>query len=85
MYKRNINYKKIEWFLIENKVSKEYTKDRLIHVKNWYVRFLEAILIILNDFLRYNIKKQMDVLDDNLFDYLCYWNKKYYRIIFVNG
>ena len=31
------------------------------------------------------VKKQLDLLDDNLLDYICYWNEKYYRSGFVDG
>ena len=43
---------------------------------------------ILNNISRYNIeyvKKQLNLLDDNLFDYISYWNEKYYRSGFVDG
>ena len=31
------------------------------------------------------IKKQLDSLDKNFMDYICYWNEKYYRNGFVDG
>ena len=31
------------------------------------------------------VKKQLDKLDRNFLDYLCYWNEKYYRNGFVDG
>ena len=31
------------------------------------------------------VKKQLDLLDENLLDYLCYWNEKYYRNGFMDG
>ena len=31
------------------------------------------------------IQKQLDKLDKNFIDYLCYWNEKYYRNGFVDG
>ena len=31
------------------------------------------------------VKKQLDILDDNFFDYISYWNEKYYRNRFVDG
>ena len=31
------------------------------------------------------VKKQLNLLDDNLLDYICYWNEKYYRSGFVDG
>lgn len=31
------------------------------------------------------VEKQLKQLDDNFFDYICYWNEKYYRNGFVDG
>ena len=31
------------------------------------------------------IKKQLDKLNNNFMNYLCYWNEKYYRNGFVDG
>ena len=31
------------------------------------------------------VKKQLDILDDNFFDYISYWNEKYYRNGFCDG
>ena len=31
------------------------------------------------------VKKQLHILDDNFFDYISYWNEKYYRNGFVDG
>ena len=31
------------------------------------------------------VKKQLDKLDENFMDYLCYWNEKYYRNGFCDG
>ena len=31
------------------------------------------------------VKKQLDILDNNFFDYISYWNEKYYRNGFVDG
>ena len=31
------------------------------------------------------VKKQLDLLDDNFFDYISYWNEKYYMNGFVDG
>ena len=33
----------------------------------------------LNNSASNNVKKQLDNLDENFMDYLCYWNEKYYR------
>ena len=31
------------------------------------------------------VQKQLDKIDQNYMDYLCYWNEKYYRNGFVDG
>ena len=31
------------------------------------------------------VEKQLEQLDDNFFDYITYWNEKYYRNGFVDG
>ena len=31
------------------------------------------------------VEKQLKQLDDNFFDYICYWNEKNYRNGFVDG
>ena len=31
------------------------------------------------------VKKQLDLLDKNFTDYICYWNEKYYRNGFCDG
>ena len=31
------------------------------------------------------VEKQLKQLDDNFFDYICYWNEKYYRNGFCDG
>ena len=31
------------------------------------------------------VEKQLKQLDNNFFDYICYWNEKYYRNGFVDG
>lgn len=31
------------------------------------------------------VKKQLEKLDENILDYLCYWNEKFYRNGFVDG
>lgn len=31
------------------------------------------------------VQKQLDLLDKNFTDYLCYWNEKYYRNGFADG
>lgn len=31
------------------------------------------------------VEKQLKQIDDNFFDYICYWNEKYYRNGFCDG
>lgn len=31
------------------------------------------------------VKKQLEKLDENILDYICYWNEKFYRNGFVDG
>lgn len=31
------------------------------------------------------VQKQLNKLDENFMDYICYWNEKYYRNGFVDG
>lgn len=31
------------------------------------------------------VQKQLEKLDENFLDYLCYWNEKFYRNGFVDG
>ena len=31
------------------------------------------------------VKKQLNLLDENFMDYICYWNEKYYRNGFCDG
>ena len=55
--------------------------------KHW-VYFDEIFDKILKSIPKNNrnyVKKQLDILDDNFFDYISYWNEKYYRNGFVDG
>ena len=43
------------------------------------MKFLKKILNnVTGDSIEY-IKEQLDLLDENLLDYVTYWNEKYYR------
>lgn len=53
-----------------------------------YIQFEEISSKILNSHPKSNrifVKKQLDKLDNNFADYLCYWNEKYYRNGFCDG
>ena len=45
----------------------------------------EKILKNVPDQNKKYVKKQLDLLDENFMDYICYWNEKYYRNGFCNG
>ena len=52
------------------------------------ILFDEICEKILNSIPKQNrkfVQKQFNELDDNLMDYLSYWNEKYYRNGFVDG
>ena len=74
-----------EWLLFrEEEISSlSCEEDR----KHW-VYFDEISDKILKSIPKNNrnyVKKQLDILDDNFFDYISYWNEKYYRNGFVDG
>lgn len=56
--------------------------------KKYCIYFDELDEKILNNVPKQNkkyVQKQLDQLDKNFMDYLCYWNEKYYRNGFVDG
>ena len=56
--------------------------------KKYCINFDELAEKILNNVPKQNkkyVQKQLDQLDKNFMDYLCYWNEKYYRNGFVDG
>ena len=56
--------------------------------KKHFVYFDEICKSILNNVPKQNqkyVKSQLDRLDKNFMDYICYWNEKYYRNGFVDG
>ena len=59
--------------------------------KKYCIYFDELAEKILNNVPKQNKKyvqkqlDQLDQLDKNFIDYLCYWNEKYYRNGFVDG
>ena len=56
--------------------------------KKHYIYFDELFENILKSVPKQNqkyVKKQLDKLNNNFMDYLCYWNEKYYRNGFVDG
>lgn len=56
--------------------------------KKHYIRFDEISERILKNVPKHNqkyVKKQLELLDRNFLDYVCYYNEKYYRNGFVDG
>ena len=56
--------------------------------KKYCIYFDELAEKILNNVPKQNkkyVQKQLDQLDKNFMDYLCYWNEKYYINGFVDG
>ena len=56
--------------------------------KKHFIYFDEILEKILKNVPAQNkkyVQKQLDLLDKNFTDYLCYWNEKYYRNGFCDG
>ena len=56
--------------------------------KKHHIYFDEIVENILKNVPKHSqkyVKKQLDKLDKNFMDYLCYWNEKYYRNGFVDA
>ena len=74
-----------EWLLFrEEKISSlDCEEDK----KHWiyFDEISDKILKSIPKNNRVYVKKQLDLLDNNFFDYISYWNEKYYRNGFVDG
>lgn len=74
-----------DWLLFrEDEISSLKTDEDKRH----WVYFDEISERILKNVPEQNKKyvtKQLKQLDDNFFDYICYWNEKYYRNGFCDG
>ena len=56
--------------------------------KKHNINFDEIVENVLKNVPKQNkkyVKKQLDILDKNFMDYICYWNENYYRNGFVDG
>ena len=64
-------------------VSLDCAEDK----KHWiyFDEISERILKNVPEQNRKYVQKQLKQLDDNFFDYICYWNEKYYRNGFCDG
>ena len=74
-----------EWLSFrEESISGRITKEDKKH----YINFDEIAANILRNVPKQNkkyVRNQLDRLDKNFIDYLCYWNEKYYRNGFCDG
>ena len=74
-----------DWLLFREDESSSLSCDK---DRNHWVYFDEISDKILNSIPKQNkdfVRKQLNILDDNFWDYLGYWNEKYYRNGFVDG
>lgn len=74
-----------EWLLYRKDEISSLTCDE--DKKHW-VYFDEISDKILKSIPKQNrdfVRKQLNILDDNFWDYLGYWNEKYYRNGFCDG
>ena len=74
-----------EWLLFREEeissLSFEEDKKHLVY----FDEISDKILKSIPKNNRNYVKKQLDILDDNFFDYISYWNEKYYRNGFCDG
>ena len=74
-----------DWFIYRDEDISALKSDE--DKKHW-IYFDELAEKILSNVPKQNkkyVQKQLDQLDKNFMDYLCYWNEKYYRNGFVDG
>ena len=78
---RNLN----DWFIFREDTVLAYTdKEDRKHT----IEFDEISELIIKNIPKQNrkyVQKQLNALDDNLMDYIGYWNEKYYRNGFCDG
>jgi len=74
-----------EWLSYREETELGYlTKEDKKH----NINFDEIVENVLKNIPKQNkkyVKKQLDMLDKNFMDYICYWNEKYYRNGFCDG
>lgn len=74
-----------EWYIYreETIATKLYREDR-----EHKIEFDEICAEIIKSIPKQNrefVRKKLNELDDNFFDYICYWNEKFYRNGFCDG
>ncbi len=74
-----------EWLEFREKNLLRYTTEE---DRKHCIYFDEISANILKNVPKQNkkyVQKQLDKIDQNYMNYLCYWNEKYYRNGFVDG
>lgn len=86
-----MNYRKIsddilnDWFVFREDTVLAYTDNE---DRKHTIEFDEISELILKNIPKQNrkfVQKQLNALDDNLMDYISYWQEKYYRDGFCDG
>ena len=65
--------------------GRENVKERGVWLRKTLQRDSERILKNVPKQNKKYVKKQLELLDINFLDYVCYYNEKYYRNGFVDG
>ena len=71
-----------EWFLFREESKFCYLTEE---DKKHFIHYEKISKNILNSIPEKYVKKQLDQLDRNFYDYIYYWCKKYYRNGFCDG
>lgn len=71
-----------EWFLFREESKFCYLTEE---DKKHFIHYEKISKNILNSIPEKYVKKQLDQLDHNFYDYIYYWCKKYYRNGFCDG
>ena len=74
-----------DWFDFREEIDLAFVNDE---DRKHNVKFDEISEKILKNVPQQNqkyVKNQLDRLDKNFMDYICYWNEKYYRNGFCDG
>ena len=74
-----------DWLLFreEDLCSLTCDEDKKHHI--YFDEISERILKRVPNKDKKYVEKQLNELDKNFMDYICYWNEKYYRNGFVDG
>lgn len=74
-----------DWLLFrEDKLSSLTCEEDRKHLIYFYELSENILKNVAKENKKY-VQKQLDKIDQNFMDYLCYWNEKYYRNGFCDG